>query len=92
MAKRLPAPPHPEWLRPQKRSFAQKIGGKRRVTQPALMSAFIVKEDGRAVNRVRSICAKNLHKVAHSGEQRRMKPKKEEGRICKMSVYDAHDL
>ena len=55
-------------------------------------TAFIVKEDGCAVNRVRPICAKNLHKVAHSGEQRRMKPKKEEGRICKMSVYVAHDL
>ena len=66
--------------------------GERRVTQPALVSAFIVKEDGRAVNRVRSICAKYLHKVAHSGEQRGMKPKNEEGRICKVSVYVAHDL
>ena len=55
-------------------------------------ATFIVKEDGCAVNCVRPICAKNLHKVAHSGEQRRMKPKKEEGRICKMSVYVAHDL
>ena len=61
------------------------------MTQPALVSAFIVKEDERAVNRVRSICAKYLHKVAHSGERRGMKPKKEEGRICKVSVYAAHE-
>ena len=86
MAIRLPAPPHPEWLRPQKPLLCAEDGAKAAHAPPAFASALIVKEDARNVNHAGAIYARKLRKFAQDNEWNRSLFSPSRRRIRKMSI------